>query len=369
MKRITNHLLVLVIALSMFSCSSENTPSTRRQMGGSIQVGPLMLAGNVSTFAGKFGFFVMSDGTGTAAYFEQPSNITTDGTNLYVTDQTAHVIRKIVISTREVTTLAGTVDVDGSADGIGTGASFNRPAGITTDGTDLYVADSWNNTIRKIVISTGQVTTLAGTAGMAGSADGIGADAMFNSPYGITTNGTNLYVCDSGNSTIRKIIIRTGQVSTLAGSAGIVGFTDGTGPAAHFGHPSDITTDGSALFIADQINHIIRKIDIVTSDVTTLAGSAGVSGSADGIGSSASFNWPMGVTTDGTNLYIADTDNSTIRKIVIQTGAVSTVAGSPGSAGLIDGNSSTARFGSPTGITSDGSRLYVVDFNTIREIR
>ena len=103
-----------------------------------------------------------------------------------------------------VTTLAGTVD-NGSANGTGTSASFNYPSGITTDGTNLYVADSSNHLIRKIVISTGVVTTVAGTAGSTGSADGTGTSASFNYPQEITTDGTNLYVGDKTNHLIRKI--------------------------------------------------------------------------------------------------------------------------------------------------------------------
>ena len=102
-----------------------------------------------------------------------------------------------------VTTLAGTGS-SGSSNGTGTSASFNNPGGITTDGTNLYVADYNNHLIRKIVISTGAVTTVAGT-GSSGSANGTGTSASFNDPYGVTTDGTNLYVTDSGNHLIRKI--------------------------------------------------------------------------------------------------------------------------------------------------------------------
>ena len=104
-----------------------------------------------------------------------------------------------------VTTIAGTALANGSADGTGAAARFYYPFGITTDGTNLYVADKANSTIRKIVIATGAVTTVAGTAGATGSADGTGADARFFFPRGVTMNGTNLYVADTNNSTIRKI--------------------------------------------------------------------------------------------------------------------------------------------------------------------
>ena len=130
--------------------------------------------------------------------------ITTDGTNLYVADQSNHRIRQIVISTGVVTTLAGS-GTDTFAEGTGTSASFNNPRGITTDGTNLYVSDRSNHRIRKIVISTGAVTTVAGT-GSSGSADNTtGTSASFNDPRGITTDGTYLYVTDTKNHRIRKI--------------------------------------------------------------------------------------------------------------------------------------------------------------------
>jgi len=105
-----------------------------------------------------------------------------------------------------VTTLAGTAGSSGSADGTGTAALFNNPLGIATDRTNLYIADSGNNTIRKIVIATGEVAIFSGSAnGYSGSADGTGTEALFNNPVGVATVGTLLYVGDTGNNTIRKI--------------------------------------------------------------------------------------------------------------------------------------------------------------------
>ena len=159
-----------------------------------------------------------------------------------------------------VTTLAGTGS-SGSANGTGTSASFYLPQGITTDGTNLYVTDSENHLIRKIVISTGVVTTLAGT-GSSGSANGTGTSASFYAPYGITTDGTNLYVADVSNHLIRQIVISTGVVTTLAGT-GSIGWANGTGTSASasFNYPYGITTDGTNLYVAERYNHLIRKIE------------------------------------------------------------------------------------------------------------
>ena len=192
------------------------------QMGGAIQGNNLALANAVTTIAGRAGTAGHADGTGTAATFNIPTGITTDGTNLYISDYGDDIIRKMVISTGAVTTIAGQEGVKGSADGPGTNATFSGPDGITTDGINLYIVDRWNDTIRKMVTSTGVVTTIAGRAGVPGHADGTGTNATFNEPAEITTDGTNLYITDTGNDTIRKMVISTGVVTTIAGQAGVL---------------------------------------------------------------------------------------------------------------------------------------------------
>ncbi len=328
-------------------------------MGGAIQNGGVALNNAatastvaVSTLAGTALAAGTTDATGSAARFGRPYGITTDGTYLFVADQTNNTIRKIVISTGVVTTLAGS-GVAASTDGTGAGASFNSPTGITTDGTNLFVTDRLGHAIRKIVVSTGVVTTVAGS-GVAGAADGTGTAASFNNPNGIVTDGANLYIADQVNGSVRKIVIATGVVTTFAS-----GFTA----------PRGITTDGTNLYVANSGGNIIQKIVISTGLVTTLAGS-GAAGSADGTGTAATFKLPLGITTDGTNLYVVDNNNYTIRQIVISTGAVSTIAGAALAAGSTDGLGSAARFKFPNGITTNGSNLFVADGDnfTIRKI-
>ena len=210
-----------------------------------------------------------------------------------------------------VTTLAGSTD-NGSTNGTGTAASFYGPNGITNDGTNLYVAEYNNHMIRKIVISTGVVTTLAGST-TSGAANGTGTAASFNNPVGITTDGTSLYIGDFSNHMIREIKISTGAVNTLAGQINS-GDANGTGTDASFDNPGGLTNDGTNLYLADYTNNMIRKIDIATQEVTTLAGSS-TSGSANGTGTAASFNGPVGMTTDGTSLFVVDSGNHSIRKI------------------------------------------------------
>ena len=326
------------------------------------------------------------DAIGTAARFRGPWGITTDGLNLFVADNNGNTIRKIVIATGQVTTLVGTATtIGGFNDGIGAAAQFNLPTGATTDGTNLFIADSGNHTIRKVVISTGQVTTFAGPDNAtcqanaavcpSGTTDGAASVARFNKPSGITMDGTNLYVTDLGNNTIRKIVIATGQVSTLAGTTGLAfgGSADGIGTGAQFFKPYGLVTDGTNLYVADTGNHTIRQIVIATQLVSTIAGSPGLFGAINGTGSAARFNNPSYVTTDGTNLYVADSVNYIIRKLVLSTHAVSTIAGGANASGYADGGSTAARFSSSVGfgITTDGNNLYVADTgnNTVRKIQ
>jgi sugar lactone lactonase YvrE len=279
-----------------------------------------------------------------------------------VTDSNNHTIRKVVIDTGVVTTLAGTAGSSGSTDGTGVAARFNIPGGITTDGTKLYLTDSRNHTIRQVVIATGVVTTLAGSAGISGSADGTATAARFSGPGGITTDGINLFVADSGNHAIRKVEIASGAVTTLAGTAGTSGPTDGAGVTAQFNNPIGITTDGTNLFVADTFNNTIRKVVIATGAVTTVAGTADSSGALDGTNATARFYNPFGISMDGTNLYVTEIyPNNTIRKIVIATGAVSTLAGIAGSSGSTDGVGTTATFNYPLGVTTDGRNLFITD--------
>ncbi|HEY6873959.1 MAG TPA: hypothetical protein VI298_14635 [Geobacteraceae bacterium] len=361
-----NRIMTLIITVLIAGCGGSGgstngggtVPTPTVQMGGAIQGRALSVSGVVTTLAGTKGTYGSSDGIGVAASL-CPEGLTTDGRNLFVADGANFTIRKVEIATGVVTTLAGSAGNQGCADGTGAAARFSDLFGITTDGTNLYVTDS-NNTIRKIEISTGIVTTIAGSAGNPGSADGTGSAARFLGPQGITTDNSYLYVSDSGNLTIRKIKIATGEVTTIAGSPGLSGSTDGTGSAARFRYPAGITTDGTSLYLADIQNNTIRKINISTEVVTTIAGVPEISGSSDGVGSAATFFNPQWITTDGTNLYVADFLNATIRKIEIATCAVTTLVGVAGTPSWTDGTG-TARYWSPQGLTTDGTSLFVAD--------
>ncbi|HTZ21531.1 MAG TPA: hypothetical protein VMC06_11680, partial [Opitutaceae bacterium] len=266
-----------------------------------------------------------------------------------------------------ITTLAG--GSPGNTDGHGTAARFNQPSGIAADAWgNLYVADFYNNTIRK-VNPTGDVTTLAGLAGSSGSADGFGSTARFYGPCGITADASgNLFVTDFYNNTIRKVS-SVGVVTTVAGLAGSQGSTDGFGSTAQFYMPNGIANDSAGnLYVTDMGNSTVRKITPV-GVVTTVAGLAGSRGSADGFGSAALFNNPIGISVDVVgNLYVADSGNCTIREIT-PAGMVTTFAGFAGSSGNADGTGNTVRFTAPSGIASDvAGDLYVIDENSVREV-
>jgi sugar lactone lactonase YvrE len=351
-----------------------NAPTSRTVLGGSIQgVGAPVLAGNVITFAGSSAGF-SDNNIATGAMFNRPIAITTDGTNLYVADYYNNAIRQIVISSGAVTTIAG----NGAVDNNGVAVGFNLPTAITTDGAYLYVTDSGSYTIRRINLTTRVVTTLAGSFGLPGYMDDVGLFARFNILSGITTDGSYLYVTDSGN-TIRRIVISSGAVTTLAGTPGTAGSVDGIQTSARFNLPARITTDGPNLYVADFGNSTIRKIALATGAVTTIAGSVWPGGpggyysdSTDGTGLTARFNQPNGITTDGTNLYVTDSYDNTVRKIVLSSGTtysgpVTTIAGSTtGAAGSVDANGTAAGFHTPMGITTDGTSLFITDIENQR---
>ena len=321
-----------------------------------------LFAGDVTGASGSV------DGTGSLARFNLPNALATDGAgNVYVADTFNHTIRKSTPA-GVVSTLAGTAGLTGSADGTGAAARFNLPIGVATDSAgNVYVGDSFNNVIRKITPA-GVVSTLAGTAGASGSADGTGAAARFNLPRGVATDGAgNVYVADHSNHTIRKVT-PAGVVSTLAGTAGLIGNTDATGAAASFNLPNGVATDGAGnVYVADTNNCTVRKIT-PAGVVSTLAGTAGMLGSTDATGAAASFNLPDGVATDGAgNVYVADSGNHTIRKITA-VGGVTTVVGVAGQVGFVAGKLPGGLV-FPRGSAVSGTSLYITLTNGVAVVQ
>jgi sugar lactone lactonase YvrE len=291
--------------------------------------------GVVTTLAGSAGTPGGADGTGPFATFHTPSGVAVDGNgNVYVADSANCLIRKVTPG-GSVTTLAGTVNVQGSKDGTGLAATFDAPSGVALDASgNLYVADTGNDTIRKVTPQA-VVTTFAGLAGTPGNVNGPGTAARFYQPYGVTVDaGGNVYVADTGNSEVR-MITPAGVVTTVAGN-GVSGYTDGTGTGAQFRAPRGVAVDSAGnLFVADTANCEIRKIT-PSGVVTTLAGFD--SGSADGAGIGASFLNPFGIAVDGNGtVYVADTTNDTIRSGVVVVPPTFTQAASPSSVAVAPG--------------------------------
>jgi len=283
-------------------------------------------AGVVSLFAGTAGNAGSLDGTGSAARFNQPGGLAFDaGGNLYIADTGNATIRKITVA-GVVTTLAGNSAVRGNADATGSAATFNHPIGLAIDSAgNIYVADTFTHTVRKIT-SGGTVTTLAGTNAVAGSSDGSGAAARFSGPAGLAVDSSGtVYVADTGNNTLRKITA-SGVVTTLAGLPGVGGSNDGTGASAFFGQPTSLVVDANGtVYVADTGNNLIRRVTSVGA-VTLLAGVPGIAGLSDGVGLDALLDQPHGMALDGNGaLYVADTGNAALRKIAVN-GTVTTAA-------------------------------------------
>jgi gliding motility-associated-like protein len=328
----------------------------------------------VITIAGG-GAIGNTDGASTVATFNNPHGIATDNQGtVYVADRFGHAIRKISTN-GDVTTLAGS-GIPGNSDGTGTSASFNEPWSLCVgiDG-NIYVADTKNNIIRKITPQ-GVVSTFAGN-GSFGISDGPGATASFGSPSGIEMDESgNLYVADHLTHVIRKIT-PDGTVSRLAGSPYVSGFIDGNGNDALFNRPYGLTVEvGGNIIVADEWNHAIRSIS-PSGQVSTIIGN-GTSGHVDGSSAYANFNYPWDVAVDNSgNIFVADGINHSIRKITPSASApvtygVLTFAGISTVSGWLDGYGTGARFNGPAGLhySKESGEVFIADTynNRIRKI-
>jgi hypothetical protein len=344
-----------------------------------------LVAMTVSTVTGAHDNVALVDGPVGTGRMTGPSAIASDPAgNVYVADVgfyetktvAANVIRKIDAS-GALTKLSGAawlaqpaqVPLDGSA----TDATFGIPASMVYVEGTLYVVDLYGQAIRAVKVSDGSVTTLAGELGTGGYQEGAGGSARFSfysqlpssglpRGAGIASDGTNLYVADTANHAIRKIVIATGAVSTLAG--GTQGTANGTGKAAQFLQPLGLAYDRGILYVADGQDNVLRSIDVATAGVSTLAGLSGVAGTADGDAKTATFASPSGLLADRIgSLYVVEsyasaTPSGLLRRVDLATGVVSTVAGTRGQSGVARGPApSTLNCPSGIALTPAGDTL------------
>ncbi|WXA84097.1 hypothetical protein LVJ94_50175 [Pendulispora rubella] len=325
-------------------------------------------------FAGRPVGRMFRDGSAEDARFGDPSALAVgaDG-KVYIGDILGDTIRRFDPATKQVTTLAGLPGVGATQNGVGSAARFVSPYGLTFDGSGrLIVASTYANKIARVDLGNNEVTYFAGT-GVAGTnaSDTDVSRANFNVPYALDWDAKRnvVYVLENGNHDIREIDLTTSRVTTLAGNAGAPPeFRDDVGTAARFNYPMGITHDDQKIYISDRGNCRIRVLDHDSRTVTTLAGGGSVActyvDGADGV--TSGLVAPANITYAGGALYVTDRDAHSIRRVDIATGAVTTIAGSPPSAGAPkfgakDGPGAEALFFRPHGIapTPDGNALYV----------
>jgi len=308
----------------------------------------------ITTVAGNGSWGFSGDGgQATAARLAGPSGLALDAQgNIFIADQTIQRVRKVTASTGVINTLAdnglGGYSGDGGA---ATSSQLHSPFGVGVDSQgNIYIADWSNYRVRKVNAITGIITTVAGNGIYSFSGDGaVATSAGLSAPCGVVvdTQG-NIYIADSGNNRISRVDAITGIITTIAGN-GTPSYSGDGGPATTAGirYPVGLTIDAQGhLLIADRNNHRIRKINLSTGIITTVAGIGTPAFSGDGGQATiAALNFPTGVASDAQgNLYVADKDNHRIR-IVNATGIISTLAGN----GFTTTNQSSQVIGSYSG--------------------
>lgn len=325
----------------------------------------LALNVEVMSLAGFPGDFSGNDGFGSYASFASAYSATTDGTYIYVIEASA--IRRVDPLTEEVVTIAGDPGAGGSLDGIGDAALLENTMMTTSDGQYVYFNQLY--CVRSMNIATRSVETVAGNCAVGAYLDGVGTAARFSGLMGIATDGVSLYVSDD-SLTIRKIDIATKQVTTFAGANTLGGYSDGVGTAARLGLMGALALDEKFLYMGDYQNNLIRKIDLTTRYVKTIAGDGSEpSGHVDGVGRYARFTDPFALTVDKDNIYVAG-NGCAIRKINKATSMVTTIAGASGTCGAsTNGIGLAARFTGIYSLVNDGKNLFVLESYVLRKIK
>ncbi len=271
----------------------------------------------ITTIAGDGNQYYSGDGyfADSAALFNPSSVALDDSGNVYIADFGNNVIRKVYAATRFIATIAGNGTANFSGDGgAATSACLNLPSGIALDSSgNLYIADEFNNAIRKVLKKTGVITTIAGYMGMPGYTGdgGPAADAQLSGPSAVRLDSYgNIYIADNGNNVVREITAATGIINTIAGGGAYFG-DDSLATHASFNDITDIAVDQSGnLFIADDGDGRVREMDFYTGLMTTVAGGGPYYSTSPLHTSIAPYGLCMG---PGSSLWIADGEFDMVR--------------------------------------------------------
>ena len=338
--------------------------------------------GIIHTVAGNGNFGFSGDGgPATSAELHSPIGVFVDSAgNIFIADSGNERIREVVATTGNIQTVAGNGTAGFSGDGgLATSASLSGPEAVFVDGSgNIFIADTFNQRIREVTAAKGRIRTVAGTGNYGFGGDGGPAtNATFFNPSDLSVdNFGNIFIADSNNSRIREVVAATGTIRTVAGN-GTEGFSGDGGPAtgAQLGIPTGVSIDSSGnLFISDTVNNRIREVIAATGNIQTVAGNGTFGYSGDGgPATNATINVPSDVRADSAgNLFIADTFNNRIRKVVAATGSIQTVAGN----GIADfsgdgGLAASAALHFPEGVFVDGAgNIFIADHlnGRIREV-
>jgi trimeric autotransporter adhesin len=331
--------------------------------------------GVITSVAGNGGQGTSGDGgQATSARLSQPQGVAVNAIgNIYIADAFSHRIRMVTKSTGVITTVAGTGEFGYSGDGgLATLARLNSPQGVAVDASgNIYIADMYNNRIRMVTGSPGVITTVAGTGTTGYSGDGGQATlAVLNLPMGVAVDASGkIFIADTKNNRIRMVTMSSGVITTVAGN-GTAGYSGDGGQATSAGlsYPYGIAVDLSGIiYISDQKNDRVRMVTS-TGLITTVAGNGfvGTNIGDGGLATSAVVIAPYGIAVDALgNLYITrrGSNDNRIRKVTKSTGIITTLAGN-GTAGYSGdgGQATSAKLSGPNGVAVDASgNVYIAD--------